>query len=183
MVHLSLITPHRLEDCLRRFVTILCEQNCTAIFCAFPFVGMEEEVAKTLEFKARNSHIFHGTNYYKIIYSFFVNRMNFRRGNKMMEVNEFGIILRSTPCFFFSAASAMYAYICRLEQEVERETVEDATFLLTEMAKSYLAVIHCLSMVHPDSAWLMLSGQRPILTQSRTRPFFEVRLSIHLRIF
>ena len=68
----------------------------------------------------------------------------------------------------------MYAYIRRLEQEIERETVEDTTFLLTEMAKSYLAVIHCLSMVHPDSAWLMLNEQRLIPTQSRTKSPFEV---------
>ncbi|KAJ3048452.1 hypothetical protein HK102_012685, partial [Quaeritorhiza haematococci] len=47
------------RDCLRRFVTVLCENGQLDALCSgrFPFVGLQDEVERTLEFKARNGPV------------------------------------------------------------------------------------------------------------------------------
>jgi hypothetical protein len=47
----------------------------------------------------------------------------------------------------------MFAYVHRLMDG--EETVINYATNLAEVAKSYLAIIQCLSMIDPDDAWLM----------------------------
>lgn len=98
---LIIISLNRKCDCLRLFVSVLCESGRASSLCSsqFPFVGLQEEVEKTLEFKARNSDIGEcvrkstsssdedGTgkfvpNYYQILYSYSIFKGNYRSGTE-----------------------------------------------------------------------------------------------------
>ena len=75
-------------DCLRRFVSCLCDSgDYDGIVRRYPFVNMSTDVEKTLEFKARTEPVnsflkdINKTNYFKILYRYHSYRKNFRKGN------------------------------------------------------------------------------------------------------
>jgi hypothetical protein len=98
----------RRNDCLRRLVTVLCDRNDVTTLCAFPFIGLEEEIEATLEFKARNSHVSSQANYYKILYSFYLSRMNFRKGKRKSNTTFYGFRSSHEPS---SSSSSLYVLI------------------------------------------------------------------------
>ncbi|KNC46954.1 uncharacterized protein AMSG_03387 [Thecamonas trahens ATCC 50062] len=66
--------PERRQDCLRRFVVVLCELGEGVRLCEYPFVGLCEEVEATLLRKGRSGH----ANYYEVLYAWHCFRSNFR---------------------------------------------------------------------------------------------------------
>jgi len=71
---------NRQRDCLRQFVTALSEEGDFNRLCSLPFSNLQLELENTLEFKARNSPIPSQPNYYKVLYSYFVFKGNYRKG-------------------------------------------------------------------------------------------------------
>lgn len=65
---------------MRRLITVLCEEGEFNKLCSLPFNNLQLELENNLEFKARNSPIDSKPNYYKVLYSYFVFKANFRKG-------------------------------------------------------------------------------------------------------
>lgn len=81
-------------DCLRRFISCLCNNgDYDGIVHRYPFVNMNEEVEKTLDFKARTEPVLSflqekdRTNYFKILFRYHSFRRNFKKGNEIFKLN------------------------------------------------------------------------------------------------
>ncbi|KAI9505139.1 nucleoporin Nup120/160-domain-containing protein [Coemansia spiralis] len=124
------------QDCLRHLVGVLCErEGGVAILCRLSFAGLQEDVERSLLFKARHSDILAKPNYYKILYSFHVYRGNYR-----------------------NAASAMYQYARRLS--VHMLYGGDVSRLLVEQGQALLGCINGLSLVDKQYAWVVVGRQQ-----------------------
>ena len=127
----------RREDCVRRFVGELCEAGQHERLCQFPFIGLHDEVERTLVFKARNCPVVADVDtdgspdYAKILYGYHVYRGNYRK-----------------------AAEVMYYRADRLEQECGAAAID----ALGEQAKALLASLNSLLMVDPENAWFLAPG-------------------------
>jgi hypothetical protein len=73
---------NRQKNCVRTLVTELCNQKeISLLVCSFSFTGMTLEVEDSLLFKSRNENCgLEDSNYYKICYSYFTYRGDFRKG-------------------------------------------------------------------------------------------------------
>jgi nuclear pore complex protein Nup160 len=65
---------------VRHLVAVLCEDDEVDKLCAYAFLDLQTEVEQTLQFKARNTDVFSGPNYYRIMYSYYVMRGDYRSG-------------------------------------------------------------------------------------------------------
>ncbi|KAJ1668349.1 hypothetical protein IW140_000347 [Coemansia sp. RSA 1813] len=123
------------QDCLRHLIGVLCERNGgVAVLCRLSFSGLQEDVERSLLFKARHSDILAKPNYYRILYSFHIYRGNYR-----------------------NAASAMYQYARRLSTHMMYGG--DVSKLLSEQAQALLACINGLSLVDKQYAWVVVGRQ------------------------
>ncbi|KAJ1799176.1 hypothetical protein LPJ59_002014, partial [Coemansia sp. RSA 2399] len=126
------------QDCLRHLIGVLCERDGgVAVLCRrLSFAGLQEDVERSLLFKARHSDILVSRpNYYKILYSFHIHRGNYR-----------------------NAASAMYQYARRLSTHMLYGG--DVGSSLAEQAQALLACINGLGLVDKRYAWVVVSRQR-----------------------
>ncbi|KAJ2637618.1 hypothetical protein GGF40_002227 [Coemansia sp. RSA 1286] len=123
-------------DCLRHLISVLCERDQgISVLCRLTFPGLQEEIERTLLFKARHSDLLvPKPNYYKVLYSFHVYRGNYR-----------------------NAASAMYQYARRLSTLML--TKGDVSELLVLQGQALLACINGLSLVDRQSAWVVVGRQ------------------------
>ncbi|KAJ1818307.1 hypothetical protein LPJ75_001481, partial [Coemansia sp. RSA 2598] len=123
-------------DCLRHLISVLCERDQgISVLCRLTFPGLQEEIERTLLFKARHSDLLvPRPNYYKILYSFHIYRGNYR-----------------------NAASAMYQYARRLSTLML--TAGDVSELLVSQGQALLACISGLSLVDRQSAWVVVGRQ------------------------
>jgi len=124
----SIKSEDRRRTCLREFVTALCEEGEFGRLCSLPFASLQLDVETALEFKARNSEVDHVPNYYKLLYSYFVFKGNYRK-----------------------AGTAMYRYAKRLANEARQFSLQMAG----EETRAYLAAIHSLSLVEKKNAWII----------------------------
>ncbi|KAJ2400089.1 hypothetical protein GGI23_002253, partial [Coemansia sp. RSA 2559] len=126
------------QDCLRHLIGVLCERDGgVAVLCRrLSFAGLQEDVERSLLFKARHSDVLVARpNYYKILYSFHVHRGNYR-----------------------NAASAMYQYARRLSTHMLYGG--DVGSSLAEQAQALLACINGLGLVDKRYAWVVVGRQR-----------------------
>ncbi|RKP08682.1 nucleoporin Nup120/160-domain-containing protein [Thamnocephalis sphaerospora] len=119
------------RTCLRHLVTVLCEHGQVSKLCDYAFMGLQPEVDRTLQFKARNSDVFATPNYYKVLYSYNVFRGDFR-----------------------NAARAMYQLARRLQDAVC--TTSSHLDTIADQARSYLAAINALHLVERSHAWIVV---------------------------
>ncbi len=77
------------RDCLRHLVSVMCESGHIQPLLHFTFPGLQNEVEKTLSFKARNSDPLCSPNYYAVLYSYHVFRGDWKSaGAEMYQLAE-----------------------------------------------------------------------------------------------
>ncbi|KAI8808003.1 hypothetical protein BJ742DRAFT_810447 [Cladochytrium replicatum] len=162
--------PEIRRDCLRRLVSVLCENHEIDLLCSrFAFVGLHSEVEYTLRFKARNSAVYPipappplkdsnksptspqtlpAPNYHRILYAYYIFRQDFKK-----------------------AAVTMYQYARRLmavmpsapgkvgtRQDPSQKPGYSMHDVKTEQARGLLAAIHALSNVEEDERWILITA-------------------------
>ncbi|ESO97630.1 hypothetical protein LOTGIDRAFT_228261 [Lottia gigantea] len=117
--------PSRRKDCLRQLLIVLCERGELKTLVDFPFIDLNEEVVNILESRARSVDLT-THNYYNLLYSFHVDRNNYRK-----------------------AGCIMYEYGMRLGREVP------GLKGLQRQAQCYLATLNALRLGKPEYAWIV----------------------------
>lgn len=115
----------RRKDCLRQFLVVLCENGNLGDLVSFDYQDLEEEVVYILENRARSVDLF-TYDYYKLLFSFFIHREDYRKAGK-----------------------AMFERGLRLSQEVP------GLKSLQQQAQCYLSTLNCLRLVRPEYAWIV----------------------------
>ncbi|KAJ3290184.1 hypothetical protein HK104_006963 [Borealophlyctis nickersoniae] len=131
-------------DCLRHFVTVAAEHGRIDLICSnYPFVGMQHEVERTLQFKARADAVHvpgkPGPNYYTVLYGYHVFKGDYR-----------------------SAAMAMYQYARRLNGLTLGGNLVSVQQILSEQARSYLAAINALDLVDQEYRWIVAEEDKTV---------------------
>ncbi|KAL1443405.1 hypothetical protein MTO96_007488 [Rhipicephalus appendiculatus] len=119
------IADHR-NNCLQQLVIVLCERGQLSTLVNFPFKGVESDVIRILETRARATDALE-RRYYDVLYCMHVNANKYRR-----------------------AASAMYEHALRLQEEAG--TLE----ALKRQELCLLAAINCLLLVKAEDAWVAM---------------------------
>ncbi|XP_037527796.1 nuclear pore complex protein Nup160 [Rhipicephalus sanguineus] len=114
------------NNCLQQLVIVLCERGQLSTLVNFPFKGVESDVIRILEARARATDVLE-RHYYDVLYCMHINAKKYRR-----------------------AASAMYEHAFRLQQEAG--TLE----ALKRQELCLLAAINCLLLVKPEDAWVAM---------------------------
>eukprot|EP00731_Ephydatia_muelleri_P011737 Em0006g631a len=117
--------PSRRKDCVQRFVVVLTEQKAVKELCQFPYTGLEDEVERVMENRARSVDLTKH-NYYDLLYCFYTSRGNYRK-----------------------AASVMYEHGVRLGREVPKPTS------LQKQANCLVIAIAALSLTDKRYAWIV----------------------------
>lgn len=119
--------------CLRRFLIVLCEHKATEVLCGseLPYGGMLEKVEQELVLKADYCDISATPNPYKLLYSFHMQRCNWRR-----------------------AALYMYLYALRMKDTGLSKAHLPVTFALQEQLHGLVAAINALHLVDSAYAWI-----------------------------
>ncbi|KAJ2559530.1 hypothetical protein EV175_000288 [Coemansia sp. RSA 1933] len=124
------------QDCLRHLVGVLCERDGgVAILCGLSFAGLQEDVERSLLFRARHGDLAARTNPYRVLYAFHVHRGNYR-----------------------NAASAMYQLSRRLAAHMAFGG--DVRRSLVAQTQALLACIGALDLVDSRYAWVVVGRQR-----------------------
>lgn len=123
--------------CLRRFLIVLCEEKATKVLCGseLPYAGMLERIEQELLLKAHHADLRANPNPFKLLYSFHMQRSNWRR-----------------------AALYMYLYSVRLKEIGLTEAGLSENFVLQEQINSLAAAINALNLVDSMHAWLDLES-------------------------
>ncbi|KAH7286776.1 hypothetical protein KP509_32G022400 [Ceratopteris richardii] len=129
--------------CLRRFLIVLCEQKAAEVLCGsdLPYTGMLERVEHELLVKARHSDLNANPNPFKLLYSFHMQRSNWRR-----------------------AALYMYIYYLKMK-EMGLENGLTVRFVLQEQLNSLAAAINALHLVEARDAWLDVEAVSSVVIQ------------------
>ncbi|KAJ7590746.1 nucleoporin Nup120/160-domain-containing protein [Mycena floridula] len=122
------------QDSLGALVYRLCEDNAIDQLTSFNFAGFSDEVEATIAFKARNVDPTVGTNYSRILYSWYTLRGDYR-----------------------NAALAMYQRARRLHDLVLNKP-SLMTALAPQELEAYMIAMNSLSLVDPKNAWILLRG-------------------------
>ncbi|XP_055957883.1 nuclear pore complex protein Nup160 [Patella vulgata] len=117
--------PSRRKDCLRQLLIVLCERGDLQTLVDFPFVDLNEEVVNILESRARSVDLT-THNYYNLLYSYHVDRNNYRK-----------------------AGCIMYEHGMRLGREVP------GLKGIQRQAQCYLATLNALRLGKPEYAWIV----------------------------
>jgi len=125
----SIPSPESQNDCLRSLVSNMCEANQVDQLLRFSWLGLQTEFEKTISFRARNSDPLAPPNYFAILYSYHMNRADYR-----------------------SAAISMYQHGRRIGDIAIKGGAFQ--FLMTQQCQSYLAAINALSLVPEKHAWI-----------------------------
>ncbi|KAM8892398.1 nuclear pore complex protein Nup160 isoform 1-T1 [Spinachia spinachia] len=113
------------QDCLRQLVVVLCERSQLQDLVQFSYVNLHDEVVGIIESRARGLDLL-AHNYYELLYSFHINRHNFRK-----------------------AGSVMFELGMRLGREVRTRLG------LQKQVNCYLAALNCLRLIRPEYAWIV----------------------------
>jgi len=117
--------PARRSDCLRRLVFVLTERGQLKRLCSFTYAGMEDEIEKVIEERARTVDITKHS-YYDLLYCFHTTRGNYRK-----------------------SAYVMYEHGLRLGREAPGPKS------LQKQANCYCMALTALSLTPPKYAWVV----------------------------
>jgi nuclear pore complex protein Nup160 len=123
----------------------MCESNEVGRLTQFGFVGFQDEVEKTLRFKARNSDPLRFPNYYKVLYSWHIFRGDYRSGERIRK----GANRRADET---AAGSTMYDQARSLGHNLDKPGQYASVAAM--QARSYLSAINALSLVEKRNAWV-----------------------------
>ncbi|KZT55332.1 hypothetical protein CALCODRAFT_484882 [Calocera cornea HHB12733] len=125
-------TPYRdqQDNTLRKLVDVMCTSGEGEKLVRMSFAGLQSTVEDILDFKARHHDPLQPPDYSSILYSWHVQRGNYR-----------------------SAGAAMYHHGRRLGALSNAKL--DFQSVTVNQAQSYLAAINCLSLVEPRNAWVV----------------------------
>ncbi|KAK9516046.1 hypothetical protein VZT92_024008 [Zoarces viviparus] len=112
-------------DCLRQLVVVLCERSQLQDLVQFSYVNLHDEVVSIIESRARGLDLL-AHNYYELLYSFHINRHNYRK-----------------------AGTVMFEFGMRLGREVRTRLG------LQKQVNCYLAALNCLRLIRPEYAWIV----------------------------
>ena len=129
------------RDCLRTFVSALCDHSDLESLCSrFSFGNLSVEVERTLDFKARTGEVSlsqHKPNYHRICYTYFIFRGDYR-----------------------SAALSMYTQSRKLmnlplaTHHSKADRADVVGRIVSEQAQSLLAALNSLSLVEEADSWI-----------------------------
>lgn len=127
------------KDCLRQFILDHCEKNRLTELVSFSYNDIEDEFVSIIESRARSTDLLSGneSNYYQLLYSYFVFNDNYRR-----------------------AASVMFEYARRLGQEVP------GTESLSKQVMYYSVTLNCLKIVNEKYSWIVKPSSKNINVES-----------------
>ncbi|KDN43797.1 hypothetical protein K437DRAFT_257384, partial [Tilletiaria anomala UBC 951] len=128
------------RDCIRSLVTAICEAGHVSTLLSFNFAGSQGELERTLSFKARNSDPFAMPNYFKILYAYHMNRGDMKSAGAVMYQQSHQL----------ASLQRMGYRVAVRAQEAGYEQFED---IASVQARSFLAAMNVLNLVHPRDAW------------------------------
>ncbi|KZP00045.1 hypothetical protein CALVIDRAFT_320407 [Calocera viscosa TUFC12733] len=125
-------TPYRdqQDSTLRKLIDVMCSSGEGDKLVRMSFAGLQSTVEDILDFKARHQDPLQPPDYSSILYSWHVQRGNYR-----------------------SAGAAMYHHGRRLGALSNAKL--DYQSVTVNQAQAYLAAINCLSLVEPRNAWVV----------------------------
>jgi nuclear pore complex protein Nup160 len=131
---LSLFTDSALQlSSLRTFVTKMCESSQASQLISLPLMGLQEKVDDILSQKCQSIvDVTMGIPYHKILYSWRINRSDFR-----------------------GAAAISLERLHRLQQSGTGDQPLTDDGLETHVTRQYIALINSLSCVDPKQAWIL----------------------------
>ncbi|KAJ3409947.1 hypothetical protein HDV05_004146 [Chytridiales sp. JEL 0842] len=130
--------------CLRRFVTVVCENGQVEALCTrYTFAELQSEVEETLLFKAKTRNVVPlpsatevNPNYHQYLYSYYIFRGEYR-----------------------NASYIMYDYARRLGSVSALDIGGKSLIgVITEQARSYLASMNALALVGNDFSYLVYAS-------------------------
>ncbi|KAJ3033457.1 hypothetical protein HDV00_006340 [Rhizophlyctis rosea] len=131
--------PSTVKACLWRLITVAATNGELDLLCSrLPFIGLQEQVEKALEFQAKTGPVHvpgwnSETNYYGIMWGYFVFRGDFRRASK-----------------------AMFDYARRLNSlAVNGHQPAKVQAIVTEQARALLAALNALTLVREENRWIV----------------------------
>ncbi|KAG0149461.1 hypothetical protein CROQUDRAFT_39766 [Cronartium quercuum f. sp. fusiforme G11] len=136
------------HNCLRTLVSGMAEANEVDKLMRFSFLGLQQELERTLAFRARNSDPLAQPNYHQMLYAYHITKGDYR-----------------------SAALAMYQHGRRIaDVSAKAASAQVVMILLTQQCQSYLAAINALALVATSQAWLPIPTKRSTLLSSGLPP-------------
>lgn len=82
----------RQRDFLGQLISVMCEANEVGRLNQLSFIGLQKEVENLLSYKARNSDPLRFPNYYKVLYSWYISRGDYRSGESRLELSGASLI-------------------------------------------------------------------------------------------
>ncbi|KAM7478594.1 hypothetical protein LguiA_026807 [Lonicera macranthoides] len=142
--------------CLRRFIFVLYERGAVKILCdgQLPFIDLADKIEQELVWKAERSDISAKPNSYKLLYSFEMNRHNWRK-----------------------AANYIYLYSAQLKTEAAFKDHHRRSLVLQERLNGLSAAINALHLVHPAYAWIDFTHEENSL-QKENYPSKKARITL-----
>ncbi|TFK43307.1 nucleoporin Nup120/160-domain-containing protein [Crucibulum laeve] len=139
------------RDCASQLAIHMCEENAVQSLVAFDFAGISEEVEAALSFKSRNVDPRLTPSYSRILYTWFIQRGDYR-----------------------NASLTMYQRARKLE-----EVATDASVFLTlaaDLVEALSIAINALSLVDQKTSWILMPISPDSMNECRKRQ----KLSRHI---
>lgn len=122
---------------LGNLIHAMCTNDAVPQLLELPFSGIEHLVESELTFKARNSDPTASPDYYRVLYSWYISKTDFR-----------------------NAAIVQYQQGRRLASHMVNASPEEYQTWLASQAQSYLASLQAFSLIDPKNAWAVVSVPR-----------------------
>lgn len=132
------------RDCVRTLISTMCESGEASIaqLLKFTFAGLQTEVERNLSFKARNSDPTASPNYYMILYSYHVERGDYKSAGAVM----------------YQQAHRLFEQQRRIDHREHSASLDAYVALSIQQARSYLAATNSLALLSPADAWFADAG-------------------------
>lgn len=145
----------RKRDSASQLVYRMCEGHAVDSLMTYTFAGLADEVEDALSFKARNADPCIRPFYSRILYTWYINRGDYRNGTLACRLSchlyiELSNVVRPL------AALTMYQRARKLGIVINNNP-EQFVDLAEMQLEAYLVSINALSLIDPKSAWFVLS--------------------------
>lgn len=130
----------RRKECLQHFIVVLTELNQLKLICNLHYPGMEDEVVRVIEDRARTTGDLMKQKYYDLLYCYHTTHSDFRR-----------------------AASVMYEYGLRLGREAP------GSQSLRRQSDCYVMCLTALRLEMPQYAWVVVPIELEEMMEKNTK--------------